>query len=211
LEVDTPLSNISPNFLGLYPLFRLDQPLNEQGRVFNEGDRVIFIENDGFKAVLKEAKVNIPLVEDVFVESNWDVVEQLKLSEKYELYTYDGLIEDYDFVNLDRYKTAWGEIDKGWSSCVFKWRQAKTPKQFLYEKGDIFLKLSPCGETLCVYVVIQNMEVGDEVRDRCVRHFCVGTGEDKCSGYRRRKTPESLYQVVEIGSRSDFIEPPLRV
>jgi hypothetical protein len=108
-------------------------------------------------------------------------------------------------------------IDDGRKSTD-QWNKARKRKDFLYRRGDIFLVLGECGDTLCPYVVVEDIPATNEVFDQYKtfkpsqyweKLYCVSTGENKCLGPQRTKRPEEGYEFVEIGSKGHFVEKPI--
>lgn len=99
-----------------------------------------------------------------------------------------------------------------------EWSKARKKKDFLYRQGDIFLVLGECEDSLCVYAVVEDVPATNEIFDK-YREFkpspywgklyCLSTGENKCLGPQRTKTPEQGYELVEIGSKGHYVEFPI--
>lgn len=99
-----------------------------------------------------------------------------------------------------------------------RWSQSRSRKDFFYREGDIVLVNGECGDVLCVYIAIQDMPATQEIFDEYKvfklgeyweKIYCLSTGENKCLGPQRTKTPEEGYEFIEIGSKGHFVEAPI--
>lgn len=215
IENTAPYSEDLESLLQSYPVFRLDLPLNQQGFLFNSQDRAIFIENDGYQVSLREAKLNITTYAMAADPLSWDLITRFKVDKKFELYSMHELRQNFSLFYDSRYMKRWGDMAQNWGDFQGTWANHGTKREYVYRGGDTFIKLSQCEETICLYIVIDDISEADYTRfsandERWYQVTCISTGLNKCTEYARKKKPADLYKVVQIGSRGDYVEVPLR-
>ncbi len=215
IETVAPYPQDLDSLLQSYPVFSLDQPLNEAGLLFNFQDRAIFIENDGYQVSLRQARFGIYTYARAADPDSWDVLTRFRIDRKYELYSLYDLLSTYPLFYDDHYMRRWGEFDVTWGDFEGKWAKHKTKKEYIFKEGDTFLTVSPCEETLCLYIVIEDVAEDDYIKfsvsdERWVKIACISTGFNRCMGHQRKKHPTDLYKVVKLGSKGDCIEVPVR-
>ena len=205
--------------LELYPVFDLSQAPNGNGLLFEYGNRVLFIEDEGYSVTLRQANTEIYTSIQAVQPQSWEVICKIKLDTKYENRTLPDLVEEYDQYRPRFFAQTWSDFGKNWALSDYTWSSPSYRKQFFYRAGDKFITLGPCQETMCVYLVTKDIEVTDErikthatfVSDseHWVKVLCIETGFNSCLGYQRKNYPASLYEVVSIGSYNHKVEVPL--
>lgn len=215
IETVAPYPQDLESLLQSYPVFSLGLPLNEDGLLFNFQDRAIFIENDGYQVSLRQSKFGIFTYAKAADPDSWEVLTRFRIAKKYELYSLYDLLTNYPLFYDNRFMKRWGEIDISWGDLDGKWSGFKIKKEYIFREGDTFLTLSPCEETMCLYIVIEDVAEEDytkfSVNDgRWVKISCITTGFNKCMGNQRKKHPTDLYKLVRLGSRGDCVEVPIR-
>lgn len=99
-----------------------------------------------------------------------------------------------------------------------QWREARVRKEFFYREGDFFIVEGECGDVLQLFAVEKDVPATEELLQKFSKFsqseywslvYSVETGENKCLGYQKRKTPHEAYEVVEIGSKGHFVEAPI--
>lgn len=154
----------------------------DQPRSFVEDEKILFVEDHGFRVVLKKANQNIPSIVAALDETLWGEVCSLRPEVKYEPLSADEIFTGFD------------PIQNG---------QA-------YSAGDVYYELSPCGDIICLYMANQVILSNEDVLSKSRLLYCANTGVNKGLGHRRSRTPEDFYEVVEIGSDCDFVEVPVK-
>lgn len=215
IENAAPYSQDLDSLLQSYPVFSLDLSLNENGLLFNSGDRAIFVENDGYQVSLRQAEGDLQSYIQAANPESWQVLTRFRIDKKYELYSLQQLLSTFPLFYDDKYMKKWGEMDQNWEELAEKWKKHTTLKEYIYKQGDTFLTLSQCEETVCLYIVLEDVLRSEYTRfstgdDRWQRITCMGTGFNKCMSYNRKKQPFDLYKVVQIGSKGDYVEVPVR-
>lgn len=151
---------------------------------YEQGDRVLVIEEDGYKVSLFEANQNILTGSGGFDYSKWDRVCSVTTTVPAGLPSISTLLDQYQLYSLDGYIDTWGEVDEKWGEelseialnycsslsltgdeldkCVSGrssdlWSDLKVRKQNYYVTGDITLSQKSCGDTLCVWTAVQNV------------------------------------------------------
>ena len=104
------------------------------------------------------------------------------------------------------------------NSSTDEWDEARVRRDFFYRQGDMFIVYGPCEDTLCLYIFTQDFPATEEnlalykkfnpSGPFWQKFYCVSTQRNKCLEYQRTKSPESGYDVVEIGSKGHFVEMP---
>lgn len=206
--------------LELYPVFNLNLSLNENGRLFEFMDRVLFIENDGFSVTLRQAKTEILDFVQAVSHSDWAVICSIKLDKKYDPVTLFDLLSRYKLYRPNFYTKNWSELLVSWADLPDKWRQVSYRRDLVYSPGDSFTVIGPCQETICLYLVVKDFLATDEnitkyssftsKSEYWVKIFCIETGFNSCLGYTRKNHPADLYEVVNIGSDCHKVERPVK-
>jgi hypothetical protein len=213
-----PCGQDFPDLIELYPVFDLSLVPNGAGLLFESGDKVLFIGDEGYSVTLREASLDISTFLQAVNPENWTIVCEIKLDTKYEKYSLFELVRDYKPYEPRFFAQTWSDFGLNWSAANYKWSSSSYRKQFLYKAGDKFRTLGPCGETMCVYLVVRDVEVTDSnikkyatfVSDAeyWTKILCIETGFNSCLGYQRKNNPEDLYEIVGIGSEYHVVELP---
>lgn len=226
LEIDVdalqyrPIEEVAPYYqdfselLELYPVFTLELPFTD-GLLFEAEDRVLFIENDGYLAVLKQANRDITSYVMGVLEENWTIITSIRLREAYESYNLLYLNDMYRVFNGKVDDSSWEFFGLKWGDADLHWADAINRREYLYREGDTFVVISPCQEAMYLYLVVQDVDSDsytgfNSAKDKWRKVASITTGFNKCLGYKRRKHPTDLYKIVQIGSASDFVEAPIR-
>jgi hypothetical protein len=191
------------------------------------GDKVLYIEDDGYKISLYEANQDIDSAVGIFEESKWDRVCQIELSKPFTLPTPEELNELYSFYSLEFFLTKWGDFSNNWSfnlenDSSDQWGDAKIRKDFFYSRGEYILVEGYCKDTLCLFLAHTDMPATDENyeiyknfldspwENYFQKVYCVKTKINKC--LEREKTRDlPNYKEIKIGSQGsgDYLEKPL--
>ena len=211
--------------LELYPVFDLSLPLNGNGLLFEYQDKVLFIEDEGYSVSLKESNTEVQTFLQAVQPQYWNPICKLKLEVKYENRTLSDLVTEYKPYEPRFFAQTWSDFERTWSQFSTswpknsnKWSSPSYRKQLFYRAGDMFRTLGPCEETLCVYLVIKDIEVTtDRIKthatfisdpEHWIKIICIETGFNACLEYQRKKQPIDLYEVISIGSDNHEVESP---
>lgn len=190
---------------------------------YSIGDRVIVIENDGYKICVYETKEDIPALSKAFKRDKWEEVCCIETTIPAGLPSMEELKERFDYYFLDFYYRDWQDFISDWGNNLEnplgddKWSNARIRKEFFYREGDIVLIDSECEDALCVYIAIADMPATQENYDEYIRFktgeywqkiYCVKTGYNKCLEYERKNQLPN-YEVIPIGSQGHFVERPI--
>jgi len=202
---------------------------------YEEGDKVLYIENDGYEVSLYEAITDIPSLPGIFDHYKWNKKCSVKTVKPVGLPTLEELYSRYKEYALEVYNSEWGNIEIGWSQPTSAlWKNAQSKRNNFYLNGDITLVEQECGDIVCTYIAIRDIPVNDFVIEEYVgkkfsqsiylskedkdlgvltpvweKLYCVQTQRNKCLEYQRKKEPELGYDLLEIGSRGHFVEVPV--
>lgn len=206
--------------LELYPVFDLDLPFNENGNLFEFQDRVLFVGDNGYSVTLRQALTEIRTYVQAVQPQDWEDICTIKLGVKYENRTLFDLVQNYKPYEPKFFAQTWSNFNLSWAESEYKWSNASYRKQFLYRSGERFRVLGPCEETMCVYLVIKDLEVTDRNIEKYatfisdpeywVKILCVETGFNSCLDYQRKKTPFDLYKVVNLSCDGNGVEQPIQ-
>ena len=84
------------------------------------GDRVLYIEDDGYLISLYEATENIPSITGPFDRSKWSKVCSIEVSEPFGLPTIPELLERYNYYTVSLFFEKWEEFDSEWQRQLFQ-------------------------------------------------------------------------------------------
>jgi hypothetical protein len=100
-----------------------------------------------------------------------------------------------------------------------EWDEVRLRREFFYKEGDMFVTYGPCEDTLCLYIVTQdlsaseeNLEIYQKFQPQASywqKFYCVSTDRNKCLEYQRTKDPTLGYEVIPIGSKGHYVEKPI--
>lgn len=163
-----------------------------------------------------------------------------ELLERYEFFALDMFLEEWGNFNSNWKEALYDSIVQQCRStastleelekCIKttsekssddRWEYAKLKKENFYEIGDYVLVEGPCGDSLCLYICIENIptternfelhKVFSPVTDGVKywdKIYCVNTGKNKClEPQRKRDLPN--YQLVQLGSQGHYVEQPI--
>lgn len=187
------------------------------------GDRVVIIENDGYKICVYEALEDIPALSKAFKKEKWEQVCCIETTIPAGLPSVEELEKRFSYYSLNFFYVNWQDFISDWSNDLEdpegddKWSNARIRKDFFYREGDIVLANSECEDALCVYIATKDVPATQEVYNEYVKFktgeywqkiYCVKTGFNKCLEYQR-KNQLSNYEVIPIGSEGHFVERPI--
>ena len=179
------------------------------GIAYDTGNRVLFVEEDGYKVVLKEALEFVESTVAGLDETKWQTLCSIIVADRYEPLDAFFIYNKYTELNTSQTYDAWAEAATNWDSVPGSWGSPGMVKPHLYSVGDVYFKLSNCDDVICLYVVTGNIDTPEEIYSNSVRLHCAGTGFQKCVGYKRSKRPVDTYQVVQVGSKEHYVEVPV--
>ena len=81
---------------------------------YSPGDRVLYIEDDGYRISLYEATEDVSSISGPFDKSKWSSVCSIELPEPFGLPTIEELRERYKYYSLSLFFKEWGEINADW-------------------------------------------------------------------------------------------------
>jgi len=84
------------------------------------GDRVLYIEDDGYVISLYEATENISSITGPFDRSKWSKVCSIELPEPFGLPTIPELLERYNYYTVSLFFEKWEEFDSEWQRQLFQ-------------------------------------------------------------------------------------------
>jgi hypothetical protein len=209
------------------------------------GSRVLYIEDDGYRVSLYEANQDILAMSWAFDYSKWDKICQIETTIPVGIPSISELLERFELYGLRLFDKEWGQYDAEWDEplkettlanctaqglsfidfekCVRnlssdEWDKARIRRDFFYREGDMFIAYGPCEDTLCLYIVtedlpatLENLEKYKKFNSRASfwqKFYCVNTDRNKCLEYQRYKEPFEGYDVIEIGSQGHYVEAP---
>jgi PKD repeat protein len=193
--------------LETYPVFA--NPASQE-RLYDNEEKVLFFDAYGYKATLKQANESINSNADGLDQSKWTVLCELKLQDGYEPEDAYAIYNSYTQLDLRSYWTRWGRAAGKWGQADSTWSAGQIDKEYIYRKGDVYHVLGECEDVICIYMVTDDVLPGETLAGRSEVLRCANTGFQKCVGYQRKKSPKDLYEVVQIGSRCDYIEVPVK-
>ena len=131
------------------------------------GDRVLYIEDDGFEIALYEANENIPAPAGPLDRTKWTKVCSIQSPEPVKLPSIEELIATYEFYHLKEYLEDWGEAESTWNQDLTprdsdEWDDYKIRRDFFYKVGDFALVEAECSDAFCLWINIRDMPVTDE-------------------------------------------------
>lgn len=215
-ENSAPYYKDFESLLQSYPVFTLDLPLNNKGLLFNFQDRALFIEDGGHEVTLRQANYGIFTYVQALTPGAWLTLAKFSIQNRYDIYTLYDLYTRHKMFDGSIITGAWGKLDKPWLNNLTRtWANFRANRNYLYKKGDTFLVLSSCEETLSLYYVINDISVANYSEFSTDSPYwkkvtSVQTGFNKCLGCDRTKHPADLYDIVEVGSKGHKVEAPIR-
>ena len=197
------------------------------------GDRVLYIEDDGYIISLYEANEDILALSPPLDRTKWTKICSVEVSEPAQLPTVDELVERYDPYFLKLYLEDWGEASSSWNKDLSSpsddsWNNYKEKREYYYVPGDFVILESECSDAFCLWINIKEIPTSDyytnahaefpyfdPVKDENgIEHlywdklYCVNSGKNKCLGPQRKRDLPN-YQLVEIGSQGHYVEQPI--
>jgi len=85
-----------------------------------EGDRVLYIEDDGYKVCLYEANQDIIAIAGPLDRTKWDMICCIELSEPFGLPTLEELEERCNYYNLEFFWKKWKNYSGKWEDNFFE-------------------------------------------------------------------------------------------
>lgn len=83
------------------------------------GDRVLYIEEDGYKISLYEAIENVTSISGTFTPSQWSKICSIELPEPFGLPTIEELQQRYNYYSLSLFFKEWEELYLDWEEDLF--------------------------------------------------------------------------------------------
>ena len=190
------------------------------------GDRVLYIEDDGYEISLYDANENIPAPAGPLDRTKWTKVCSIQSPEPVKLPSIEELIATYQFYHLKEYLEDWGEAESTWNQDLTprnsdEWDDYKIRRDFFYKVGDFALVEAECSDAFCLWINIRNIPVTDENLVKFAKFspivdgirywekiYCVNSGQNKCLGPQSDRNLDN-YQFVQIGSEGHYVEQPI--
>ena len=134
---------------------------------YYEGDRVLYIEDDGYEMSIYQANEDIPAPAGPLDRTKWTKVCSIQLPEPVKLPSIEELIATYEFYHLKEYLEDWGEAESTWNQDLTprdsdEWDDYKIRRDFFYKVGDFALVEAECSDAFCLWINIRDMPVTDE-------------------------------------------------
>ena len=193
---------------------------------YYEGDRVLYIEDDGYEMAIYQANEDIPAPTGPLDRTKWTKVCSIQLPEPVKLPSIEELIATYEFYHLKEYLEEWGEAESTWNQDLTprdsdEWDDYKIRRDFFYKVGDFALVEAECSDAFCLWINIRNIPVTDENLIKFAKFssivdgirywekiYCVNSGLNKCLGPQSDRNLDN-YQFVQIGSKGHYVEQPI--
>lgn len=193
---------------------------------YYEGDRVLYIEDDGYEMAIYQANEDIPAPTGPLDRTKWTKVCSIQLPEPVKLPSIEELIATYEFYHLKEYLEEWGEAESTWNQDLTprdsdEWDDYKIRRDFFYKVGDFALVEAECSDAFCLWINIRNIPVTDENLIKFAKFssivdgirywekiYCVNSGQNKCLGPQSDRNLDN-YQFVQIGSKGHYVEQPI--
>lgn len=193
---------------------------------YYEGDRVLYIEDDGYEMAIYQANEDIPAPTGPLDRTKWTKVCSIQLPEPAKLPSIEELIATYEFYHLKEYLEDWGEAESTWNQDLTprdsdEWDDYKIRRDFFYKVGDFALVEAECSDAFCLWINIRNIPVTDENLIKFAKFssivdgirywekiYCVNSGQNKCLGPQSDRNLDN-YQFVQIGSKGHYVEQPI--
>lgn len=193
---------------------------------YYEGDRVLYIEDDGYEMAIYQANEDIPAPTGPLDRTKWTKVCSIQLPEPVKLPSIEELIATYEFYHLKEYLEDWGEAESTWNQDLTprdsdEWDDYKIRRDFFYKVGDFALVEAECSDAFCLWINIRNIPVTDENLIKFAKFssivdgirywekiYCVNSGLNKCLGPQSDRNLDN-YQFVQIGSKGHYVEQPI--
>lgn len=193
---------------------------------YYEGDRVLYIEDDGYEMAIYQANEDIPAPTGPLDRTKWTKVCSIQLPEPAKLPSIEELIATYEFYHLKEYLEDWGEAESTWNQDLTprdsdEWDDYKIRRDFFYKVGDFALVEAECSDAFCLWINIRNIPVTDENLIKFAKFssivdgirywekiYCVNSGLNKCLGPQSDRNLDN-YQFVQIGSKGHYVEQPI--
>ena len=120
IEFPWQISNLTPNLLSSSTDDRWRVSSYHAINAYFTGDRVLYIEDDGYKLCLYEANQDIVALSGPFDRTKWDQVCCVETTIPVGLPTIEELRERYKAYALDLFLTEWGEFDSNWNAPLYE-------------------------------------------------------------------------------------------
>lgn len=190
------------------------------------GDRVLYIEDDGYVISVYEANQNIPAPAGPLDRTKWDKICSVEFADPVQLPSVERLISTYEFYFLKEFLEDWGEVNEEWKvdlqgKSSDEWDDYKIRRDFFYKVGDFVLVEAQCSDAFCLWINIKDIPVTDqnlidfakfspEVNGEVYweKIYCVNSGRNKCLGPQSDRNLDN-YQFVQIGSEGHYVEQPI--
>ena len=190
------------------------------------GDRVLYIEDDGYAISVYEANQDISAPAGPLDRTKWDKVCTIEFSDPVQLPSIKKLIDTYEFYFLKEFLEDWGEVNEGWKVDLQgrssdEWDDYKIRRDFFYKVGDFVLVESQCSDAFCLWINIKEIPVTDQNLIDFAKFspvvngevywekiYCVNSGMNRCLGPQSDRNLDN-YQFVEIGSKGHYVEQPI--
>ena len=224
-DIDFPweiIDGITPNLLSSETDDKWSVARYRTYYAYRQGDRVLYIEDDGYILSLYEANQDIISFPGPLDRTKWDKVCSVETTIPVGILTAEELKERYLYFNFEYFFDEWEEMDSTWSNPLYQqslsqcntpgisiedyekclkdqssdvWQEARIRKEFFYRSGDYFIVDGVCEDTVCLYSIIKDLPATKENYDKYIDFY---------------KTPESEYweklYCVKTG-RNKCLEP----
>jgi hypothetical protein len=245
IEFPWEIGNLTPNLLLSETNDKWKVATYRGVVAYPAGSRVLYIEDDGYRVSLYEANQDILAMSWAFDYSKWDKICHVETTIPAGTPSISEMLERFELYGLRLFDKEWGQYNAEWNAplkettlanctaqglsfidfekCVRnfssdEWDKTRIRRDFFYREGDMFIVYGPCEDTLCLYIVTQDLPATLENLEQYKkfdlkapfwqRFYCVNTGRNRCLEYQRIKTPELGYDVLAIGSKGHFVEMP---
>lgn len=188
---------------------------------YNAGDKVIRIEDDGYRIVLYEANVDISAPPGAFDSSLWTEICRVVVSEPVGLPSYQYLVDNFTYYSPKSAYTEWSKFNSSWSTDLTtpssdEWGNAQIAKDYFYRAGDIVLHDTGCGDYTCVYIATADMPAdfdlvtsGPPPATYWQKQYCIRNGKPNTC-VKRVTCTEPNRKIVSLSSGdSDLICVPV--
>lgn len=120
IEFPWEISSLTPNLLTSKTDDRWRISTYHAINAYFQGDRVLLIEDDGYRLCLYEAAEDILAISGPFDSTKWNKVCCVETTIPVGLPTIEELKERYEFYNIDYFLRDWGEFNSEWDAPLYE-------------------------------------------------------------------------------------------